>query len=615
MTELFSWDVESGTIASKFTLDAGAGRNSISTDQAYSGTKSIKFASGGGDNLVADLGSGHTTIYLRFYWYFSSSTTSTGSGSGDHGFRLTHRGANYFSNGQIDTLPLDTAGTQWGFDIFDGSGPTYENTSYERQTVLPKDQWFKFEMYIDIGTAGNADGTVRVYINDSEIINDVESVQFRASSGGSLTQIDTLCMSTNWDNGTALWYYDDIYVSDTDEIGGGDVTAPTLSSADEGTPTADGCTGASVSTNEGNGTLYWAVVSNGGSATDAQIKAGSGGNIVSGKAGSQSVSSTGTQVISSITGLSAATGYQLLFLHSDASSNDSSQASVDLFTLVSNTAVVIWQDTFETDTTTEYYERNAPAGGSFGRSTDDSYLGSYAIKSLAVSGNGSNSNWWVGFGGLPPNVSWPAFAQPSGVDSSSRFTDVTLSVRYWTGSPWAGYTGTGHEGDLKMLRISVFGDSTGSQAAVLHVWGDNTGEKLFVDAVRGTDGGTGLATSGWNDTGNFTWFSTGTSTSAVNDPANSGTMYLIQVRMKLNTAGNSDGLWELWVNGTKEVEDTGLNWVDSYTSYGINTVHLERYWNSGAPGNDVSYFDQLVITDNSTGESSVGGGTSFSYFR
>lgn len=108
--------------------------------------------------------------------------------------------------------------------------------------------------------------------------------------------------------------------------------APVLSAASSGTPTSDGCTGAGVTTDTGNGTLYWAVVTNGGSCTDAQLKAGAGGNIVAGKAGSQAVSSSGAQSISTITGLTASTTYQIKYLQTNASAQDSSQASVSLTT-------------------------------------------------------------------------------------------------------------------------------------------------------------------------------------------------------------------------------------------------------------------------------------------
>lgn len=124
-----------------------------------------------------------------------------------------------------------------------------------------------------------------------------------------------------------------------------DTTPPTLSNPADGTPTSDGATGASVDTNEANGTLYWAVVTNGGSCTDAQLKAGSGGNIVAGVAGNQAVSGTGTQVIATITGLTASTLYQIKYLQRDAAGNDSPQASVSLTTAAAGDPPVrVWSD-------------------------------------------------------------------------------------------------------------------------------------------------------------------------------------------------------------------------------------------------------------------------------
>lgn len=111
-----------------------------------------------------------------------------------------------------------------------------------------------------------------------------------------------------------------------------DAIAPTLSNPQDGTPTSDGATGASVDSNEGNGTLYWAVLTDGGTCTNAQLKAGSGGNIVAGKAGNQAVSSSGTQTIPNITGLSAGTNYEIVWLQRDAAGNDSGQAATGLTT-------------------------------------------------------------------------------------------------------------------------------------------------------------------------------------------------------------------------------------------------------------------------------------------
>ena len=113
--------------------------------------------------------------------------------------------------------------------------------------------------------------------------------------------------------------------------GGGGVL-PSLFAPQAGSATADGATNFGVSTNLGKGTLYWAIVTNAGVATNAQVIAGSGGDIVAGKAGSQALTTAGAKLIASVTGLSAATLYQIKFVQQDAPGNISTQVSVDLTT-------------------------------------------------------------------------------------------------------------------------------------------------------------------------------------------------------------------------------------------------------------------------------------------
>lgn len=222
MTTLFTeWDVEADTLEDHFTLEQPAPEvNTISTDQASSGTKSIKFAAGGiaSPGLMADLGAGHSTIYMRWNWYFSSTTDATAAGR--HGFRLSQRlGDSYFSQHEFDTLPN---GGAWGFDIIDHAGSYDSGTTFHEVVTLPEDVWFKFEILLILSSPGTANGTVKVWINDVEVFSDT-AVQFVGSAGW--TQFDTLAANTNWDSGTALWYYDDFYVSDTDESGSGEPPA------------------------------------------------------------------------------------------------------------------------------------------------------------------------------------------------------------------------------------------------------------------------------------------------------------------------------------------------------------------------------------------------------
>lgn len=110
------------------------------------------------------------------------------------------------------------------------------------------------------------------------------------------------------------------------------VAVPSLTNANAGTPDSTSTTGASVDSDVGNGRLYWAVLTAGGTCTNAQLKAGSGGNIVSGKSGNQSVLGTGTQPLSDITGLTPSTTYILVFLQTNSIGSDSAQASVALVT-------------------------------------------------------------------------------------------------------------------------------------------------------------------------------------------------------------------------------------------------------------------------------------------
>jgi len=100
---------------------------------------------------------------------------------------------------------------------------------------------------------------------------------------------------------------------------GGDTTAPILSSP-TGTKTGSTTASGTVSTDEGNGTLYFIATIN-ASETAATIAAGS----------SQAVSGTGSQAVS-FTGLSPSTTYYAHYVHDDAATNRSNVVSSTSFT-------------------------------------------------------------------------------------------------------------------------------------------------------------------------------------------------------------------------------------------------------------------------------------------
>lgn len=100
----------------------------------------------------------------------------------------------------------------------------------------------------------------------------------------------------------------------------GDTTAPTLSAAGTSAVTETTATGA-VTTDEGNGTLYWLVNT---SATTPSVSAVQAGQ-------SQAVSASGAQSVS-ITGLTGGTSYYVHFQHKDAAGNDSAVITSAQFT-------------------------------------------------------------------------------------------------------------------------------------------------------------------------------------------------------------------------------------------------------------------------------------------
>lgn len=112
---------------------------------------------------------------------------------------------------------------------------------------------------------------------------------------------------------------------------GSDETAPILTSpsgTQAGATTAD----LAVTTDEGNGTLYWVVTESDTSPSVAQVQAGQDHTgAAAADSGSQSVSTTGTQNAGA-TGLTAETTYYAHFQHTDAASNDSAVVTSASFT-------------------------------------------------------------------------------------------------------------------------------------------------------------------------------------------------------------------------------------------------------------------------------------------
>ncbi len=216
-------------------------------------------------------------------------------------------------------------------------------------------------------------------------------------------------------------------------------------------------------------------------------------------------------------------------------------------------------------------------------------------ESLGGSGQSMQVRWQVGevdAGGLKKTFGRnPMEWGNTGVRSAENFREIywrhyVKMQEGWTGQP------------SKLSRATSFSSSNWSQAMIAHIWnGSPTG--LKTDPARGVNSDSQVVTTQYNDFDNLQWLGgkgAGSSTAQVFDTAECGRWACVEGHVKLNTFGQSDGVFELFIDGRLEVGRNDINWVYSWDDYGINAVFLENHWNSGSPVEQERYFDDFVIS-------------------
>jgi hypothetical protein len=174
-----------------------------------------------------------------------------------------------------------------------------------------------------------------------------------------------------------------------------------------------------------------------------------------------------------------------------------------------------------------------------------------------------------------------------GIRPGEDFRDIYYRVYLrnqagWTGSP------------AKLSRAIVFADSNWSEAMIAHLW--SSGNFLLVDPASGVDGNGNVVTTKYNDFDNLHWLGYKRGITPIFAPQNADTWFCIEAHVRLNDPGQSNGVQEFWINGKLEARRTDLNFVGTYTGYGINAIFLENYWNAGSPKLQERYFDSLVVS-------------------
>jgi hypothetical protein len=247
----------------------------------------------------------------------------------------------------------------------------------------------------------------------------------------------------------------------------------------------------------------------------------------------------------------------------------------------------IWCDDFEQDRLGSYFEYDN-AGGNFTRTASVGFNGSNGMRAHFNQGAQSAGALHLAIGATPD-----AYIRP--VDAgTAKYREVywRMYVKFQAG--WVGGGGD------KLSRAFVFANNSWAQAAVGHVWSGTAPspnvDYLLVDPVSGTDASGNLQTTQYNDFAHFNWLGQGKGTLPMFDASHVGQWYCVEAHMKLNTAGSSDGVLETWVNGALQAQRTGLNFLGSYSQYGINAVYFENYWNAGSAASQDRFFDNLVVS-------------------
>jgi len=246
----------------------------------------------------------------------------------------------------------------------------------------------------------------------------------------------------------------------------------------------------------------------------------------------------------------------------------------------------IWCDDFEVDRLSSYFEHNS-AGGSFVRVPGVGTDGSVGMRIEFAPGLVDGGSLHLAFGRTPDPYMAPADA------GRENYREVYWRIFVRNEPGWIGGGGD------KLSRAMVFAAPSWAQAMIAHVWSGGSGaaaNHLVIDPARGTNTAGTLVTRGYNDAENLTWLGAAESATALFDAGHVGQWHCIEAHVRLNDAGQSNGVFELWIGDRLEASRSGLNLLGAYDAFGLNAIFVENYWNAGAPAAQARFLDRFVVS-------------------
>src|SRR2546426_131888 len=317
-----------------------------------------------------------------------------------------------------------------------------------------------------------------------------------------------------------------------------------------------------------------------------------GGNVLTGRTVAWASGSTGVATVSGsglVTGVAAGTA-----TITATSEGQSGTATVTVGSpsaaneCATPTPGWIWCDDFEQDRLSRYTFWDHPE--SFQRVAGVGVGGSYGMRARFAAGQVQAGSLWMAMGRTPMSGWNKADA------GTANYREMYWRMYLRTQPGWPGGS------FYKLMRATVFATANWAQAAIAHGWGGAAATNtLQLDPARGTDAAGNVLTTSYNDGAHFTWLGTAYGRTPLFDASHVGQWYCIEAHVKLNDAGQSNGVFEYWINGALETQKTGLNWLGAFSAYGINTVMFENYNNYGSPVAQDRYIDNIVVSTQRVG--------------
>jgi ubiquinone/menaquinone biosynthesis C-methylase UbiE len=243
----------------------------------------------------------------------------------------------------------------------------------------------------------------------------------------------------------------------------------------------------------------------------------------------------------------------------------------------------VFYDNFDQPLDRARYFEYDDAKGNFVWSENEGISGRGAMRCAFDKGQVSAGNLKVLFGRNP-------FGR--GIYPQATFREIYWRVYVKHEAGWEGNPAT-------LARATCLAGRDWSQGFIAHVWGGK-GDALCLDPATGIRDSLKMTTK-YNDFDRLRWLGVQHGQMPIFSAAESGRWVCVEAGVYLNTPGQKDGAFALWIDGKLEAVRYGLDWHGAWNDYAINAVFLENYWNNGSVKKQSRWLDEFAVSTQRVG--------------